>query len=73
MNRTNQQLEQIERTITIGDNFIVIESVIDSSSSDIQQLEIKSVGHNVDDIIGNTVYQCTSYDDVYPILIIIFF
>lgn len=72
-NLNTQQIERLSRTITIGDKFIVIETVIDDTSSDIQQLEIKSTEHNIDDISGNTVYHCASYDGVYPTLIIVFF
>jgi hypothetical protein len=39
-NLNTQQVEQIDKTITIGEKFIVIETVIDSSSTDIQQLKI---------------------------------
>jgi len=71
-NFNTQQIERVSRTITIGDKFIVIETTIDDNSSDIQQLEIKSIEHNIDDISGNSVYHCTSYDGVYPTLIIVY-
>lgn len=71
-NLTNQQVEQIHRTITIGDKFIVIESEIDSTSSDIQQLKIISIEQNYDTFGGNVVFHCTSYDGKYPSLIIVY-
>lgn len=72
-NLNTQQIQRLSRTITIGDKFIVIETIIDENSSDIQQLKIMSIEHNIDDISGNIVYHCTSYDGVYPTMIIVFF
>lgn len=71
-NLNTQQVEQIERTITIGDKFIVIESVIDDTSSDIQQLKILGIEQNLDTHGGNMVYKCTSYDGKYPTIIIVY-
>ena len=65
-------MEQIERVITISDKFIIIESVIDSISSDIQQLMFKEISQNLDTHGGNTTYSCTSYDGKYPTVIIVY-
>lgn len=65
-NLTNQQLEQINRTITIGDKFIVIKTDIDSITSDLQQLEIKEVTRTRDMFGFNITYNCSSYDGRYP-------
>jgi hypothetical protein len=71
-NFTTQQVEQIDRTITIGEKFIVIQTVIDSSSSDIQQLEIKEIIRNYDMSAPNRTYSCRSLDGKYPTLIIVY-
>ncbi len=71
-NLTTQQIEQIERTITIGDKFVVLETIIDETSNDIQQLKIKETSKNLDNFGSNNTYHCTSYDGLYPTPIIVY-
>lgn len=71
-NLTTQQVEQIDRTITIGDKFIVIKTVIDSISFDIQQLKINKIMEKVDNFGPNITYHCTSYDGRHPTTVIIY-
>ncbi len=65
-NLSNQQVEQINRTITIGEKFVVLKTVIDDSTSDIQQLEIKEITKMRDKFGFNITYRCSSYDGLYP-------
>lgn len=71
-NLTNQQIEQIDRTITIGDNYITIESIIDDTNSDIQQLKVVGITENHDTFGDNLVYYCTSIDGLYPTLVMVY-
>lgn len=71
-NLTNQQVEQIARTIKISDTHVIIETVIDSNSTDIQQMQIIEVVRNFDTNGENFRYSLKSLDGVYPSLLIVY-
>lgn len=71
-NFTTQQMERIDRTIKIDGKLITIETNIDSTNTDIQQLRIKDVIRNYDSNGENLTYTCMSLDDAYPTLVMIY-
>lgn len=71
-NLLTQQIERLDRLITINPNLIIIETTIDSTSTDIQQLKINNVTRGVDKHGENLTYSCTSLDNKYPTLLIIY-
>lgn len=71
-NFSTQQIETIDRTIKISDKFVIIESKIDNSSTDIQQMKIVEVIRNYDMYGENFTYSLTSLDGAYPSLLIVY-
>ncbi|WP_026838713.1 hypothetical protein [Gillisia sp. JM1] len=71
-NFQTQQIEKIDRTIKISEELVIIETIIDSTSTDIQQLRIKSVIRNFNTSGENITYSLTSLDGFYPTLLIVY-
>lgn len=71
-NLSNQQIESIERIIRVSDKLVTIETKIDSSSTDNQQMRIVEVIRNFDMFGENFTYSLTSLDGVYPSLLIVY-
>lgn len=69
---SNQQIESIERIISVSDKFVTITTKIDSSRTDIQQMRIVEVIRNFDKFGENITYSLTSLDGAYPSLLMVY-